>query len=65
MSMYHNYKQSITVLITIALTAIFASCSQTKSIPEGEYLYTGIKEIAYGHRWGEQKKKRAKESSPP
>lgn len=61
MSMYHNYKQSITVLITIALTAIFASCSQTKSIPEGEYLYTGIKEIAYGHRWGEKKKKRSKD----
>ena len=31
-------------VVTMMLTA----CSQTKNLPEGEYLYTGIKELSYG-----------------
>lgn len=29
---------------------LLASCSTTKQLPEGERLYTGITEIAYGHK---------------
>lgn len=34
-------------LLLLAL-ALLASCSQTKNLPEDEYLYTGIKELSYG-----------------
>ncbi len=48
MSRYHNiYKQTIlTVLISgYALLLLFTGCSTTKNLPEGEVLYTGIKDI--------------------
>ncbi len=42
------------------MTAVLAlaSCYQTKNIPDDEYLYAGIKELAYGHKWGEKKHKK-------
>lgn len=36
---------------------VLAGCYQTKNIPEDEYLYAGIKELAYGYKWGEKNKK--------
>ena len=36
---------------------VLCGCYQTKNIPEDEYLYAGIQEIAYGYRWGEKKKR--------
>ncbi len=39
----------------ILAALIFTSCYQTKNIPEDEYLYAGINELAYGHKWGEKK----------
>lgn len=40
------------------LTALMlGSCYQTRNIPEDEYLYAGIKDLAYGHKWGEKRKK--------
>lgn len=44
-------------------TLLLTGCYQTKNIPEDEYLYGGIQELAYGHRWGEKKKKLVKDST--
>lgn len=35
------------MLTVVAATMILAACSTTKRIPEGEYLYTGLKKIEY------------------
>lgn len=50
---------SFIVLISLLLT----SCYQTKNIPEDEQLYAGIKDLAYGHRWGERKNKTQNDST--
>lgn len=36
---------------------MFAGCSTTKNLPEEEVLYTGIKEIAFGHKANAKKNK--------
>lgn len=33
---------------TLLSLALLSACSQTKNLPEDEYLYTGIKELSYG-----------------
>jgi hypothetical protein len=45
------------ISILLITTLITSGCYQTRNIPEDEYLYAGIKDIAYGHRWGEKTKK--------
>ena len=45
------------ISILLITTLITSGCYQTRNIPEDEYLYAGIKDIAYGHRWGEKPKK--------
>ncbi len=45
--------------LLIVATLFLVGCYQTKNIPEDEYLYAGIKDLAYGHKWGEKRKKQA------
>jgi surface antigen len=40
---------------------LLAACSTTANLPEGEVLYTGIKDITYGHKVNKKKKKAGKE----
>ncbi len=41
------------------LSFLILSCSTTEHLPEGEQLYTGISEIAYGHKAGGKKAAKA------
>ena len=36
------------IALLVPALLVLASCSQTKNLPEDEYLYTGIKELSYG-----------------
>ncbi|MBO6059902.1 MAG: BamA/TamA family outer membrane protein [Bacteroidaceae bacterium] len=52
-------RHSIYKYVPCILAALmFVSCYQTKNIPDDEYLYAGIKELAYGHKWGEKKNRK-------
>ena len=42
---YVTHRAYIAIVLATILTA---SCSQTKNLPEDEYLYTGIKQLSYG-----------------
>lgn len=53
------YNKVRPALLLVAAALTLSSCYQTRNIPEDEYLYAGIKEMAYGHRWGEKHKKQA------
>ena len=53
---YNRYTIGPLVLLML-VSFVLCGCYQTKNIPEDEYLYAGIQEIAYGYRWGEKKKK--------
>lgn len=44
------------MLLAAAILSL-GSCYQTRNIPEEEYLYAGIKDMAYGYRWGEKRRK--------
>ncbi len=57
MSPIYNKVYNTVLLVTASL--LLVGCYQTKNIPEDEYLYAGIKDLSYGHRWGEKKKKKA------
>ena len=50
--MRHILYKVYTIFFILFATLAGSSCYQTRNIPEDEYLYAGIKEIAYGHRWG-------------
>ena len=41
--------------VGLLLPFLLAACSTTSHLPEGEQLYTGITEIAYGHKAGSKK----------
>ena len=57
MNIYNIYNK-VYILPTLTLLAmVLTSCYQTKNIPEDEFLYAGIKDFAYGHRWGEKERK--------
>ena len=57
MNIYNIYNK-VYILPTLAFLAmVLTSCYQTKNIPEDEFLYAGIKDFAYGHRWGEKERK--------
>ena len=43
--------------------ALLSACSQTKNLPEDEYLYTGIKELSYGAPLKQQKDAEAPDST--
>lgn len=45
-------------IIIIAVTAMMVACSTTARLPEDEVLYTGISEIAYGHKASDPKARR-------
>lgn len=53
---YNRYTIGPLVLLML-VSFVLCGCYQTKNIPDDEYLYAGIQEIAYGYRWGEKKKK--------
>jgi outer membrane protein assembly factor BamA len=55
--MRHILYKVYTIFFILFATLAGSSCYQTRNIPEDEYLYAGIKEIAYGHSWGEKQKK--------
>ena len=42
---------------------LLSGCSTTKNLPEGEVLYTGIKEIDYGQKSAKQKKKQKEQAT--
>ena len=46
------------IFCLLSFTLTFSSCSTTANLPEGETLYTGISEIAYGHPAGQKQKQR-------
>lgn len=50
----HIYNKVYRGLALTVTVLILSGCYQTKNIPEDEYLYAGIKDLAYGHRWGEE-----------
>lgn len=56
---HHIYNKVYAALALMFLGLSMGSCYQTKNIPEDEYLYAGINELAYGHRWGEKPGKQA------
>ena len=43
-------KRTAKILTFLTLVAIFASCSTTSKLAEGEVLYTGVKKIQYNQR---------------
>jgi hypothetical protein len=51
------YNKVYGILLLMLAAVVLGSCYQTKNIPEDEYLYAGIKDLSYGHRWGEKRKK--------
>ena len=55
--MHYIYNKVYYTLLLMFMALMLSSCYQTKNIPEDEYLYAGIKEFSYGHRWGEKKNK--------
>ncbi len=57
------YNKVYHLLLLIAAILLLGSCYQTKNIPQDEYLYAGIKDLAYGHRWGEKDKKHQQDST--
>ena len=57
MNAYYIYNKVYILPILMLLAMVLSSCYQTKNIPEDEYLYAGIKDFAYGHRWGEKERK--------
>ena len=57
MNAYYIYNKVYILPILMLLAMTLSSCYQTKNIPEDEYLYAGIKDFAYGHRWGEKERK--------
>ena len=57
MNTYYIYNKVYILPILMLLAMVLSSCYQTKNIPEDEYLYAGIKDFAYGHRWGEKERK--------
>ena len=57
MNAYYIYNKVYILPILMLLAMMLSSCYQTKNIPEDEYLYAGIKDFAYGHRWGEKERK--------
>ena len=57
MKTYYIYNKVYILPILMLLAMMLSSCYQTKNIPEDEYLYAGIKDFAYGHRWGEKERK--------
>ena len=57
MNTYYIYNKVYILPILMLLAMMLTSCYQTKNIPEDEYLYAGIKDFSYGHRWGEKSKK--------
>ncbi len=52
------YNKVYNTVLLVAASLLLVGCYQTKNIPEDEYLYAGIKDLSYGHRWGEKKKKK-------
>ena len=57
MNTYYIYNKVYILPILMLLAMVLSSCYQTKNIPEDEFLYAGIKDFAYGHRWGEKERK--------
>ena len=58
MTTYNNiYNKVYRLPLLLLLVLMLTGCYQTKNIPEDEYLYAGIKDFSYGHRWGEKRKK--------
>ena len=57
MTIYYIYNKVYSLPFLILLTLMLTGCYQTKNIPEDEYLYAGIKELSYGQRWDEKRKK--------
>ena len=57
MTIYNIYNKVYKLSLLILLMLTISGCYQTKNIPEDEYLYAGINELAYGHRWGEKRNK--------
>ena len=57
MNTYYIYNKVYILPILMLLAMMLSSCYQTKNIPEDEFLYAGIKDFAYGHRWGEKERK--------
>lgn len=51
------YNKVLTTSLLAIMLIVMSGCYQTKNIPEDEYLYAGINELAYGYRWGEKNKK--------
>ena len=62
---YHKFiVESLTYLFHFSLFALLTACSTTSNLPEGEELYTGISEIAYGRKAeGKTKKKDTSDST--
>ena len=57
MTIYNIYNKVNKLSLLILLMLTITGCYQTKNIPEDEYLYAGINELAYGHQWGEKRSK--------
>ena len=57
MNIYNIYNKVYILPPLTLLAMVLTSCYQTKNIPEDEFLYAGIKDFAYGHRWGEKERK--------
>ena len=55
-------KHQLTTYIRLAACVLLLTgCSTTKNLPEGETLYTGIKEITFGNSQKKQKKQKKEE----
>ena len=54
---YYIYNKVYAIVLMCILLLVATGCYQTRNIPEDEYLYAGIKDFAYGHKWGEKQKK--------
>lgn len=63
MNIHIIYNKVARIAASLLLLLSVVSCYQTKNIPEDEYLYAGIKELAYGNKWGEKKKKKSRDST--
>lgn len=50
---------NIKYIVFIAALLFFAACSTTSHLPEDEILYTGISEIAYGHKAAQKRNKQS------
>lgn len=40
-------RKKVVKIVIVSVSALLASCSSTSNLPEGEVLYTGLKEITY------------------